>query len=238
MVKKITVNCSFSGSQQPVTFYIGDSAVEKNPIGFQSKWLDETKGGSVPSKLMDSLVKIKAISDEHQIPFEDLYDHVIKEIESGKTLQDVNISNQEKTKAIKESEAQDLDPDEEVSKEVKEEDVEVKEVVQENIQAVINKEDDDEDEEDEEDDEEDEEDDEEDEEDEEDDEDDDDDEDDEDEEDEEDEDDDEDDDEEDEEDEEDEDEYDYDEDDEDDEDEHDEEGDNNIKEESKEIKSE
>jgi hypothetical protein len=107
MVKKITVNCNFSGSSSPVTFYIGDSAIEKNPIGFQSKWLSENKGGSVPEKLMDSLIKIKKISDEHNIPFEELYDHVVKEIESGKTLKDISVANQKKVKAVLDQESQD-----------------------------------------------------------------------------------------------------------------------------------
>jgi hypothetical protein len=97
MVKKITVNCNFSGASQPVAFYIGDSAVERNPIGFQSRWLSETKGGLVPEKLMSSLVKIKKISDEHHIPFEDLYEHVIKEIESGKTLEEITVANKNQT---------------------------------------------------------------------------------------------------------------------------------------------
>jgi hypothetical protein len=100
MVKKITVNCDFSGSSHPVAFYIGDSAMEKNPIGFQSNWLSEMKGGAVPPKLMESLVKIKKISDEHAIPFEDLYDYVAKEIENGKVLNDISASNKKKAKAI------------------------------------------------------------------------------------------------------------------------------------------
>lgn len=109
MVKKITVNCNFSGQSQSVTFYIGDSAFAKNPISFQSKWLSDNKGGAVPEKLMESLNKIKKISDEHNIPFEDLYDYVVKEIESGKTLKDISVENQKKAEAFQEEEKEDLD---------------------------------------------------------------------------------------------------------------------------------
>jgi len=105
MVKKITVNCNFSqGVSQPVAFYIGDSAKEKNPIGFQSKWLGEVKGGSVPEKLMKSLVKIKKIADEHNIVFEDLYEHVVKEIENGKTLESISVANKNQMQQIEQQE--------------------------------------------------------------------------------------------------------------------------------------
>ena len=105
MVKKIVINCDFNGASQAVPFYIGDSALEKNPIGFQSRWLSEEKGGNVPEKLMDSLIKIKKISDEHAVPFDELYDFVVKEIESGKTLQEISISNKKKAAEIEAEEA-------------------------------------------------------------------------------------------------------------------------------------
>lgn len=103
-MKKITVDCAFSdGSSHPVTFYIGDSAISKNPIGFQSRWLSDNKGGSVPSGLMDSLVKIKKISDDHNLPFEDLYDYVVQEMENGRSLKEISVQNQRKFESVKNS---------------------------------------------------------------------------------------------------------------------------------------
>jgi len=104
MVKKITVNCDFSGAAHPVNFYIGDAAVAKNPIGFQSQWLSTERGGAVPEKLMESLDKIKKISDEHNIPFEDLYDHVVREMENGKSLTDIEVAHRKKVEKVTEFE--------------------------------------------------------------------------------------------------------------------------------------
>ena len=82
MVKKFTYLCDFAGQKHPVTFYIGDAAKGNHPIGFQSNWLSKTKGGAVPQDLMDSLMKLKEISDKQKVPFEDLCEYVIKEIQS------------------------------------------------------------------------------------------------------------------------------------------------------------
>lgn len=83
MVKKFTYICDFSGKKSPVTFYIGDAAKGNHPIGFQSKWLDKEKGGVVPKNLMESLLKLKEISDTQKVPFEDLCQYVIDEINLG-----------------------------------------------------------------------------------------------------------------------------------------------------------
>ena len=104
MVKKITVNCDFSGASHPVNFYIGDAAVAKNPISFQSQWLSQERSGAVPEKLMESLDKIKKISDEHNIPFEDLYDHVVREMENGKSLADIEVAHRKKIEKVTEVE--------------------------------------------------------------------------------------------------------------------------------------
>lgn len=100
MVKKIVVNCDFSGASHPVNFYIGDAAATKNPISFQSQWLSQERGGNVPEKLMESLDKIKRISDEHNIPFEELYDHVVREMENGKTLTDIEVAHRKKIEKV------------------------------------------------------------------------------------------------------------------------------------------
>lgn len=111
MVKKITVNCDFNGKSHPIDFYIGDSAKGKNPIGTQANWLNQERGGNVPSNLMESLDKIKKISDEHQIPFEILYDHVVKEMQNGKTLKDIEVSETKKIKKVAEKEIKKLKKD-------------------------------------------------------------------------------------------------------------------------------
>jgi len=88
MTSKFTVPCDFSGNKSPVTFYVGDAKQYEHPIGFQSKWLAEERGGTVPKELMDSLAKLKEISDKHKVNFEELCAYVIEEIESAAVVQE------------------------------------------------------------------------------------------------------------------------------------------------------
>ncbi len=95
MVKKFSYLCEFAGKKHPVTFYIGDAAKGNHPIGFQSTWLSKEKGGVVPKTLMDSLMRLKEISDTQKVSFEDLCEYVIKEIQ----LSQANISANPQPKA-------------------------------------------------------------------------------------------------------------------------------------------
>ena len=90
MVKKFNYICDFSGKKMPVTFYIGDAAKNHHPIGFQSIWLAKEKGGVVPKKLMDSLAKLKEISDEQKVSFEDLCEYVIEEVQMSQSSSNSN----------------------------------------------------------------------------------------------------------------------------------------------------
>ncbi len=87
MVKKFNYLCDFAGKKHPVTFYIGDAANGNNPIGFQGAWLSKMKGGMVPKDLMDSLMRLKEISDTQKVSFEDLCEYVIKEIQLSEPTQ-------------------------------------------------------------------------------------------------------------------------------------------------------
>ena len=82
MVKKFSYFCDFAGEQHPVTFYVGDAVKGSHPIAFQSKWLSKTKGGVVPQNLMESLEKLKIISDTQKISFEELCEYVIQVLQS------------------------------------------------------------------------------------------------------------------------------------------------------------
>ena len=93
MVKKFTYLCDFAGQKHPVTFYIGNSAKGTHPIGFQSKWISKERGGVVPQNLMDSLAKLKEISDTQKVPFEDLCEYVIKEVQLSQTSAQTEIKN-------------------------------------------------------------------------------------------------------------------------------------------------
>lgn len=86
MVKKFSYLCDFAGVKHPVTFFIGDAAKGTHPIGFQSTWLSKEKGGVVPKNLMESLSKLKEISDNGRVSFEDLCEYVVKEIQVSQSL--------------------------------------------------------------------------------------------------------------------------------------------------------
>ena len=88
MAKKFTANCDFGGQKSPVTIYIGTPAVNSpHPLNFQSKWLSQTKGGTLPSDIMESFAKLSEISIKNRVPFEDLCAYVIEELKSQTSLQ-------------------------------------------------------------------------------------------------------------------------------------------------------
>lgn len=80
--KKLTFPCAFQGvSTQNVDFYIGNPKVDSHPIGFQMKWVGE-KGGNVPPNVASALERIKAIAIKHNIPYADLCEYIIMNMNS------------------------------------------------------------------------------------------------------------------------------------------------------------
>ena len=87
MVKKFTANCSFGGRTAPVTLYVGNPSKGTHPLNFQSKWLSEVKGGTIPSNIMDSFAKLVEISQKNKVSFEELCTYVIEELKANSTLE-------------------------------------------------------------------------------------------------------------------------------------------------------
>lgn len=71
-MKKFTVPCDFGGQKAPFTIYIGDPEPNHHPLNFQSNWLSKERGGNIPPEVMDSISKLKEISDSNGVCFEDL----------------------------------------------------------------------------------------------------------------------------------------------------------------------
>jgi len=87
-VKKFTTNCENNmGGSSPVTLYIGHPFKDTHPLAFQNKWLSN-RGISIPSNVMESFAKLMEISEKNNLPFTELVDYVIKEVELGKSLRD------------------------------------------------------------------------------------------------------------------------------------------------------
>lgn len=90
MVKKLTLNCNFPSGESPVNFYVGNPNVASHPISFQSKWLSETYGCSVPKDLMKSMEELQKVAIKNNLNFEDLCEYVFSEVKK------VNVLNAEK----------------------------------------------------------------------------------------------------------------------------------------------
>jgi hypothetical protein len=72
MVLRLSIPCSFGQNVSNVDFFVGNPREDLHPINFQSKWLGEARGGSVPASVMNSIKKIKEIADKEHISFENL----------------------------------------------------------------------------------------------------------------------------------------------------------------------
>ena len=95
MVKKLTLNCNFPSGSSPVNFYVGDPNADSHPISFQSKWLSEVYGGSVPEDLMKSMEELQKIAIKNRLNFEDLCEYVFDEV---KKVNSINSEKQIKQK--------------------------------------------------------------------------------------------------------------------------------------------
>ena len=71
-MKKFSVPCDFNGARSPFTIYIGSPKQDRHPIFFQSDWLSKERGGTIPQEVMESLTKLKELSEKNGVPFEDL----------------------------------------------------------------------------------------------------------------------------------------------------------------------
>ena len=71
-MKKFSIPCDFNGQKSPFTIYVGNPRHDHHPIFFQSDWLSKERGGTVPQEVMDSLAKLKDLSEKNGVSFEDL----------------------------------------------------------------------------------------------------------------------------------------------------------------------
>lgn len=71
-MKRFTVPCDFNGVKQPFHVYIGDPSPDVHPLYYQSQWLTDNRGGTVPADVMESFQKLFNIALENDVSFEDL----------------------------------------------------------------------------------------------------------------------------------------------------------------------
>ena len=83
LVKKLSIPCDFGDKNQPVDFYIGSPKAENGPIQNQSHWMSSERGGAVPPAVMESLTKIRALSEQNNVPFPELCEYAINQVNGG-----------------------------------------------------------------------------------------------------------------------------------------------------------
>jgi hypothetical protein len=71
-MKKFTINCDFGGQMAPFTICIGKPEPGHHPLFFQADWLSKQKGGTIPPQVMDAVAKLKTLSEENNVSFEEL----------------------------------------------------------------------------------------------------------------------------------------------------------------------
>lgn len=81
-MKRFTVPCDFNEVKHPFHIYIGEPQKDSHPLRFQSYWLNEVRGGSVPNDVMESFAKLWAIAIENNVSFEDLCVYALGNTES------------------------------------------------------------------------------------------------------------------------------------------------------------
>jgi hypothetical protein len=71
-MKKFNITCTFGSVKAPVSVYIGNPEVKHHPLHFQAEWLSKERGGTIPTEIMESLAKLKELSEKNGVPFEEL----------------------------------------------------------------------------------------------------------------------------------------------------------------------
>ncbi len=71
-MKKFTINCDFGGQMAPFTICVGEPEAGHHPLHFQAEWLSKERGGTVPPQVMDAVQKLKDLSKENNVSFEEL----------------------------------------------------------------------------------------------------------------------------------------------------------------------
>lgn len=99
-MKKFTVNCNFGGTSAPFTVYIGTPDGKHHPLHFQADWLSKERGGSIPAEVMESLAKLKELSERNNVPFEELCAYALEAaaapaVPAGKTEEALELTKQQ-----------------------------------------------------------------------------------------------------------------------------------------------
>jgi hypothetical protein len=108
---KFNVPCAFGGQASEVAIYVGAPEAKHNPIYFQSKFIQDVRGGVIPSSVIESLEKLQKLSLENGVAFEELCRYALNSLNSSSDTQiattdstDGALANIEDTKATTDAE--------------------------------------------------------------------------------------------------------------------------------------
>jgi hypothetical protein len=87
-MKKFTINCDFGGQMAPFTICIGDPEPGHHPLHFQADWLSKERGGTIPPQVMDAVQKLKDLSKENNVSFEELCVYALGAAQQEKDAQE------------------------------------------------------------------------------------------------------------------------------------------------------
>jgi hypothetical protein len=77
-MKKFAITCSFGGVNSPFTVYIGSPEKDHHPLHFQAEWLSKERGGTIPSEVMESVVKLRQLAEKNNVSFEELCTYALQ----------------------------------------------------------------------------------------------------------------------------------------------------------------
>jgi Domain of unknown function (DUF2610) len=106
-MKKFTIPCDFNGIKAPFTIYIGDPEPRHHPIHFQADWLSKSRGGVVPQEVMDSIAKLKALSEKNNVSFEELCVYAIGSAQSQQDGADEDDSSNNESESSDDNDSSD-----------------------------------------------------------------------------------------------------------------------------------
>ncbi len=85
MVRKFSLNCKVGTAEMALNFYVGEPQETSHPIGYQMKYLSK-KGVSVPENIVNSLSSLNEIAKKNRVPFEELFQYVSDQLNSGDAI--------------------------------------------------------------------------------------------------------------------------------------------------------
>jgi Ran GTPase-activating protein (RanGAP) involved in mRNA processing and transport len=128
-MKKFSIPCDFNGVQSPFTIYIGNPEPKHHPLHFQADWLSRERGGTIPPNVMDSVAKLKDLSEKNNVSFEELCVYALGAAQQQEVEEEEDEDQEETEYDSETSEEEGGESDDEYSEATKEETNEIKDEV-------------------------------------------------------------------------------------------------------------